>query len=104
MRKVSVRRPLRLHRNYFITRKRLTPACLVCGEGRPEALTCHRITPGADGGRYEHANTVTLCATCHALLHAGKLSIGPRRQAYGDLGPWAVEVTVDGETTWRTVR
>jgi hypothetical protein len=42
--------------------------CALCGCADRAALQCHRLVPGAAGGRYTWANTVCVCANCHTKI------------------------------------
>lgn len=54
-------------------RRNLDGKCALCPEDRPSALQCHRLFPGAEGGKYLWQNTTTLCASCHARVTAGRI-------------------------------
>jgi len=56
-----------------------------CGNPRchHRADHCHHIVFRSRGGRTEMANEVGICATCHALIHAGLLRV--RGRAEGEL-------------------
>jgi hypothetical protein len=56
-------------------KKRVTGKCLFCGESNYNVLDVHRIVPGAEGGKYTPMNSITLCATCHRLVHSGEIVI-----------------------------
>jgi hypothetical protein len=54
------------------------PSC-----GRRENLHAHHIVFRSAGGRTSLENEVTLCDTCHALIHSGRLSVsGTPRTGY----------------------
>ncbi len=79
--------------------KRLYGKCLLCDERRYDALHCHRVVPGEEGGAYRHGNTVVLCATHHALVTAGTIKI-PKLYR-GSSSFWTAEVIgEDGLTQW----
>jgi 5-methylcytosine-specific restriction endonuclease McrA len=67
--------------------------CFFCPEAAPEALQCHRIVPGEQGGAYRWENALTLCATCHAKVTAGTIVVRARRLSTA--GP-VIECVVDG--------
>ncbi|MHC4100021.1 MAG: AAA family ATPase [Planctomycetota bacterium] len=47
--------------------------CRHCGS--PHRLHLHHVIPWSKGGRSRMKNLITLCRTCHALVHAGLLVI-----------------------------
>lgn len=47
--------------------------CRCCG--RRDGLHLHHLTFRSQGGKWSTENLVTLCAICHALLHARQLWI-----------------------------
>ena len=49
--------------------------CKLCGEDNYAALNVHRLNPGENGGKYQIYNCTTLCASCHAKVHAGLITI-----------------------------
>jgi len=49
--------------------------CQICGEDSYETLNVHRIKHGSDGGKYDVNNVSILCSNCHALHHAGVITI-----------------------------
>lgn len=55
--------------------KHLHKFCFFCGEDDYDALHCHRILPGEKGGTYHAHNTLTVCASCHAKIHSGRIKI-----------------------------
>lgn len=55
-----------------VVRKRFDRKCALCPQSHYEALQCHRLLPGS---RYTYGGTVTLCASCHALVTAGRIEI-----------------------------
>jgi len=55
--------------------KHLHKYCFFCGENDYAALNCHRIVPGEHGGTYHAHNTLTVCASCHSKIHAGRIII-----------------------------
>lgn len=55
--------------------KRRHRCCRICGEKNYTLLDVHRIFPGEEGGHYEVNNCVTLCCSCHRLVHAGEIKI-----------------------------
>lgn len=55
--------------------KKQKGCCLFCGENRYQLLDVHRITEGANGGRYTHDNSVSCCVRCHRLIHSGDIVI-----------------------------
>jgi 5-methylcytosine-specific restriction endonuclease McrA len=57
-----------------------------CGNPRchHRADHCHHIVFRSEGGKTELSNEVAVCATCHALIHAGLLRV--TRDADGALG------------------
>ena len=77
-----------------VVRRNFDGQCFFCPEIAPEALQCHRIVPGHDGGEYQWENTMTLCASCHAKVTAGTIQVVARRQ--GTAGTY-IECVVDGE-------
>jgi hypothetical protein len=56
-------------------RKRFVGRCTLCGSRDFASLDAHRILPGSEGGRYQWANLLVLCANCHRLVHAGQIEI-----------------------------
>lgn len=68
--------------------------CFFCGEPNPDLLDCHRIVPGEQGGRYEWANTLTVCSNCHRRIHSGDIVVFARR--YGTGGSY-IHCRVGGE-------
>jgi hypothetical protein len=56
-----------------------------CGNPRcsHRADHCHHVVFRSQGGRTDLANEVAVCATCHALIHAGLLRVS--RSSAGDL-------------------
>jgi len=75
-------------------RKKLDGKCFFCPETDVALLDCHRIVPGEQGGRYQWANTLTLCANCHRKVHAGTIVVVARRQSTG--GTY-IQCRIDGE-------
>ena len=65
--------------------------CLFCGEGRYDALQVHRVVSGKDGGVYAEGNVVVLCASHHALLTAGRLTI--HRLCRSSYAAWVAHCT-----------
>lgn len=65
--------------------KRLAGRCLFCDCSDYEALQCHRIVPGKDGGEYDrdHRNLLVLCANHHAMVTAGTIEVIARRYGSG---------------------
>ena len=61
--------PSRRRRVYARDRHR----CRHCGS--PHRLHLHHIIPWSKGGRSRMKNLITLCRSCHALVHAGLLVI-----------------------------
>jgi Holliday junction DNA helicase RuvB len=47
--------------------------CRCCGT--PHSLHVHHIIPWSEGGRTRMKNLITVCRNCHALIHAGLLTI-----------------------------
>lgn len=77
-----------------VVRKRHDGRCFFCGESCYEALECHRLVPGESGGRYEWANTLTLCGNCHNKVTAGVITVHARRMSTA--GP-VIHCTVGGK-------
>lgn len=75
-------------------RKRFSGKCFFCPCSDYEALQCHRIVPGADGGEYVFENTLCLCATCHCKVTAGTIKVFARR--YGTSGSY-IHCILDGK-------
>mgnify|MGYP000264007026 CR=1 FL=1 len=74
--------------------KRYVGKCLLCDESRYEALECHRVVPGCDGGKYAHGNVVVLCGNCHALVTAGVVTV---HSLHGDTAGRQVARVTDAE-------
>ncbi len=55
--------------------KKSSGKCRICGEPRYDLLDTHRITPGAEGGKYTESNSVVLCSNCHRSVHSGEVAI-----------------------------
>lgn len=66
--------------------------CFFCKEANYALLDCHRIV---EGSKYEHGNTVTLCANCHRRVHAGEITID-RRYLRSD-GKWVLHYWKDNK-------
>ena len=49
--------------------------CHICGENKYELLDIHRIKAGAEGGKYEEPNCVSICTSCHRKHHANIITI-----------------------------
>jgi hypothetical protein len=94
-------------RNYPLTSlinkkgcKNLHKYCFFCGEDDYNALHCHRILPGEDGGTYHAQNILTVCASCHCKIHSGKIKIDRKYpQLAGAL--YKVHYWIDEEEFWR---
>jgi cyclophilin family peptidyl-prolyl cis-trans isomerase len=79
--------------------KHLHKFCFFCGEDEYAALHCHRIIPGEEGGTYHAHNTLTVCASCHAKIHSGRINIDRK---YPQTRPvFKVHYWLDGEEVWR---
>ena len=50
--------------------------CRVKGCGRAHFLEVHHLVPRSEGGENRPENLVTLCASCHRLLHERGLASG----------------------------
>jgi len=46
-----------------------------CDSDDYTVLDVHRITPGAEGGKYTKENTVVVCSNCHRRIHAGEIEV-----------------------------
>lgn len=77
-----------------VARKRHDGKCFFCPESDYDALQCHRIVPGEDGGTYHWDNTLTLCANCHAKVTAGAITVVARRRSTRGS---VIQCVVDGE-------
>ena len=51
-------------------KKLIDKRCYICDDPRGHLLDVHRIIPGSQGGKYTHANTVTLCVSHHRSIHS----------------------------------
>lgn len=80
--------------------KKFHKYCFFCGEDDYAALQCHRILPGENGGTYHEVNTLTVCASCHCKIHAGRLKID-RKYTQGSTPTYMVHYWFDGEEFWR---
>lgn len=49
--------------------------CEICGFDEIRALATHHIVERSKGGLDIPSNTITVCANCHQLIHAGKIDI-----------------------------
>lgn len=76
-----------------VARKRHDGKCFFCAERCYESLQCHRIVAAGAGGRYQWANTLTLCASCHTKVTAGVIVVHARRASTA--GP-VIHCTVGG--------
>jgi hypothetical protein len=77
-----------------VCRKRYDGKCFFCPCDEYEALQCHRVVPGEQGGGYAWGNTLTLCANCHAKVTAGVIVVLARR--FGT-GGYYIHCRVGGE-------
>lgn len=74
--------------------------CFFCGEDDYSALNCHRIVPGEQGGTYHSHNTLTVCASCHAKIHAGRIKIDKKYlQMPNPL--YKIHYWIDDQEFWR---
>lgn len=73
-------------------------SCCFCGEDDYDLLDLHRIKPGSEGGRYTEHNTLTVCATCHRKIHAGRIQT--YRKYYSTSGTYILHCEVDGKELW----
>jgi hypothetical protein len=79
--------------------KRYYGKCLLCDESRYEALECHRVVPGPEGGTYQDGNVVVLCANHHSLVTAGAIRILALRPS--TFAQWVAQVIdEDGTERW----
>ena len=56
-------------------KKHIDKKCHFCPVDKYDLLDVHRIVPGAAGGKYTPANSVTVCSNCHRRIHAGEIII-----------------------------
>lgn len=58
-------------------KKQYIRACLLCSTPfDPAVLDNHRgLVEGKDGGRYEWANIIPACPTCHRRVHLGEVQV-----------------------------
>jgi hypothetical protein len=75
-------------------RKRSSGKCFFCPCSTYEALQCHRIVPGCEGGTYDPRNTLVLCSNHHALVTTGLIKVLARR--YGTGGSY-IHAVVEGK-------
>lgn len=81
--------------------KHIHKYCFFCGEDNYYALNCHRILPGEHGGTYHSHNTLTVCASCHAKIHAGYIKIDKKySQMPNPL--FKVHYWIENEEFWKT--
>lgn len=60
--------------------KRDNYRCVVCKNADKDSINIHHFIRVADKGQNETQNLVTLCANCHALVHANRIKLKkPRR-------------------------
>lgn len=82
--------------------------CANPGCGSRHQLQAHHIVFRADGGRTALANEVTVCSTCHSLIHEGLLEVtGSAARSTADL-KWAPrcrrgENTATFESMWQQI-
>lgn len=56
--------------------KRLFKKCAFCNAQDYDILDVHRWRKqGKDGGKYSFENSIVACASCHRLIHSGKIEI-----------------------------
>lgn len=77
-----------------VAKKRFDGKCKFCPCDKYELLDLHRIKEGCDGGAYTEPNTVTCCANCHRLIHAGYIKLD--RKYPSATGRWVLHYWVDG--------
>lgn len=63
---------------YILSRDNYT--CQHCkGKSKDPKLQCHHIVLRSNGGTNTPENLITLCETCHTVLHVGKIKLSKRR-------------------------
>jgi hypothetical protein len=80
--------------------KHLHERCFFCGEDDYDALHCHRIIPGEEGGTYHAQNTLTACASCHAKIHSGRILV-ERKYPQMTSSLFKIHYWIDGEEFWK---
>ncbi len=75
-------------------------ACSNPGCGRTHGLHAHHIVARAQGGATALYNEVLICSTCHAILHAGLLSVEGDPQ---DGLEWTVPAREQSEDFWARI-
>ena len=76
-------------------KKKIDGGCYFCNEKDYSVLDTHRIIPGADGGKYNGWNELTVCANCHRKCHSGKIKI--KGKFLTSSGKYVIIFEEDGE-------
>jgi predicted HNH restriction endonuclease len=80
-------------------KKKTDKKCHFCEESDYNVLDVHRITPGAEGGKYSEFNTVCCCSNCHRKIHADEIKIVGKY--YTTAGKYVINYIINGEEHWK---
>ena len=79
--------------------KRTEKQCYFCEEGDYNLLDCHRIIPGAEGGKYTDYNSLVICSNCHRKCHSGAIKVIGRH--FSTTGRYVLNYIEDGKECWK---
>lgn len=79
-------------------KKKIDKKCYFCEECDYSLLDVHRITYGANGGKYKKYNTVTVCSNCHRRIHSGSIKID---RYYQSTKGTVLHYFIEGKEFWQ---
>lgn len=79
-------------------KKLVDKKCFFCDLDLYETLDVHRIVAGCNGGNYNNYNSITVCANCHRLIHAGEILVDKKYMSTKGL---VLHYYRNGEEMWK---